>query len=246
MQHFFVDRGQVSDNRVAIEGSDVNHIRNVLRMKPGERLKVSDGGNILYECEILEFAQDTAVCGILSRKEAYAELPSKIYLFQGLPKGDKMELIIQKAVELGAAGVIPVASSRAVVKLDGKKEESKRKRWNSIAESAAKQSGRMMIPQVEPVVSFKEAAERMQALTRRLIPYELCGGMEETRKQLSLIQPGDSIGILIGPEGGFEKEEISCAVEHGIVPVTLGGRILRTETAGMSLLSVLVFLLDQH
>ncbi len=155
-----------------------------------------------------------------------------------------MELIIQKAVELGVSAIIPMSTNRAVVKLDAKKEENKRKRWNSIAESAAKQSGRSRIPKVEPAVSFKEAAERMQTLTHRFIPYELCEGMEETRRLLGMIRPGDSIGIMIGPEGGFEKEEISLALKHDILPITLGGRILRTETAGMSLLSILMFLLD--
>lgn len=246
MYHFFVDRNQVSVERIVIEGSDVNHIKNVLRMKPGEEIRVSDGSNTVYACRISELREDAVVCGILSKEDSYAELPSKIYLFQGLPKSDKMELIIQKAVELGVTAVIPMATSRAVVKLDAKKEENKLKRWNSISESAAKQSGRSFIPQVEPILSFKEAVDRMQALDHRLIPYELCEEMEETRRLLQMIRPGDSIGIMIGPEGGFEKEEISYALEKGIWPITLGRRILRTETAGMSLLSILMFLLEQR
>ncbi len=246
MYHFFVDRSQVSDSQIIIEGSDVNHIKNVLRMKPGEEIKVSDGSNTIYTCRLSGLEDNAVVCGILLREDSYAELPSQIYLFQGLPKADKMELIIQKAVELGVTAVIPMATSRAVVKLDAKKEESKLKRWNNIAESAAKQSGRTFIPQVESVLTFKEAVERMQSLTHKLIPYELCEEMEETRRLLQMIRPGDSIGIMIGPEGGFEKEEISYALEKGILPITLGRRILRTETAGMSLLSILMFLLEQR
>ena len=246
MHHFFVDRSQVENTRIVVEGSDVNHIRNVLRLKPGENILVSDGSNTAYTCRIDEYQDRTVLCEILSREEAYTELPSAIYLFQGLPKADKMELIIQKAVELGVTAVIPVAAGRSVVKLDKKKEESRLKRWNSIAESAAKQSGRMFIPQVLPVMSFEKAVERMEMLTHRLIPYELCEGMEETRQIIGRIRPGDSIGIMIGPEGGFEKEEISCALTHGILPVTLGGRILRTETAGMCLLSILMFMLEQR
>lgn len=246
MYHFFVDRGQVNTGKVWIEGSDVNHIRNVLRMRPGEKLDVSDGSNTVYHCEIDSLEDDRIICEILSREGSYAELPAQIYLFQGLPKADKMELIIQKAVELGVTAVIPMATSRSVVKLDAKKEESKIKRWNSIAESAAKQSGRTFIPQVEPVLSFKQAAERMRLLDHRLIPYELCENMDETRKLFYMIKPGDSIGIMIGPEGGFDKDEISCALEHEILPITLGRRILRTETAGMSVLSILMFLLEQR
>lgn len=246
MYHFFVDRSQVSGKEAFLEGGDVNHIKNVLRMKQGERIILSDGSNTVYHCEIARLESHTVVCEILSREEAYAELPVQIYLFQGLPKADKMELIIQKAVELGVTAVIPMATSRAVVKLDAKKEESKRKRWNGIAESAAKQSGRTIIPPVEPVLSLKQAVERMQPMTHRLIPYELSEDMEETRKRLYAVKPGDSVGIMIGPEGGFEKEEIAYALEHGITPITLGKRILRTETAGMSILSVLGFLLEQR
>lgn len=246
MYHFFVDRGQVSSKEVVIEGSDVNHIKNVLRMRPGEKIDVSDGSNTIYHCEISRLEDSCVVCDILSGEESYAELPAQIYLFQGLPKADKMELIIQKAVELGVTAVIPMATSRAVVKLDAKKEESKLKRWNGISESAAKQSGRTYIPQVESVLGFKQAVERIQTLTHKLIPYELCEDMEETRKLLYAIKPGDSIGIMIGPEGGFEKEEVSYALEHGIMPITLGKRILRTETAGMSVLSILMFLLEQR
>jgi len=177
-------------------------------------------------------------------EETGAELPSRIYLFQGLPKSDKMELIIQKAVELGAYEIIPMATRRAVVKLDKKKEESKRKRWQGIAESAAKQSKRMVIPQIAPVMNFREAVECAKELDVKLIPYELAEGMEETRRFIESIVPGQSIAVFIGPEGGFAPEEIELARENGLSPVTLGKRILRTETAGMTVLSILMYYLE--
>ena len=173
-----------------------------------------------------------------------AELPSKTYLFQGLPKGDKMELIIQKAVELGVYEIIPVATKRAVVKLDKKKSESKRKRWQSISESAAKQSKRLIVPEITSVMSFREAVEYAAGMDVKLMPYELAEGMEETRHLLEGIVPGQSVAIFIGPEGGFSAEEAKLAAAEGLQPITLGKRILRTETAGMTVLSVLMYLLE--
>ena len=172
------------------------------------------------------------------------ELPSKIYLFQGLPKADKMELIIQKAVELGAYEVIPVSTKRAVVKLDDKKAGKKVERWNSIAESGAKQSGRNVIPKVTEVMSFKNALEYAKGLDVLFIPYELAEGMEETRELIEQIQPGQSVGIFIGPEGGFEVSEVESTIEYGAKPITLGKRILRTETAGLTMLSILMYHLE--
>ena len=173
-----------------------------------------------------------------------SELPSKVYLFQGLPKNDKMELIIQKAVELGVYAVVPVATKRAVVKLDDKKEAKKLVRWQSISESAAKQAKRLIIPEVMPVMSFKEAVAFSQTMDVRLIPYELAENMAYTRQVLSQIKPGQSIGIFIGPEGGFAEEEVELALNSGMETITLGKRILRTETAGMTVLSILMYLLE--
>ena len=155
-----------------------------------------------------------------------------------------MDWIVQKAVELGVYGIVPMATRRSVVKLDRKKEEAKLRRWNAIAESAAKQSGRMIVPKVEPVVSFSHGCLQMQKLEVGLIPYELTRGMEETRRTLARIRPGMEIGIMIGPEGGFDVEEVKEAVNAKICPITLGRRILRTETAGMAALAVLMFLLE--
>ena len=246
MYHFFVSSEQIGEKEIRIEGSDVNHIRNVLRMTPGEQISVSDGAQGKeYRCEIVLHEEDCVTAKIMWSQDADTELPSKFYLFQGLPKSDKMELIIQKAVELGVYEVIPVATKRAIVKLDKKKEESKRKRWNSISESAAKQSKRTIIPEVKPVMTFAEAVKYASAMDAKLIPYELAEGMEETRRIFSAIKPGDSVAIFIGPEGGFDEAEIELAKEAGIQPITLGKRILRTETAGMTVLSVLMFQMER-
>ncbi len=244
MHHFFVTPEQVRENSIHIEGSDVNHIKNVLRMKIGEELQISDGYNKKYLCEIESMTSDE-VCALI-KEEQYAdnELPSKIYLFQGLPKSDKMELIVQKAVELGAYEIIPVATKRAVVKLDAKKASKKVERWNSIAESGAKQSGRNVIPKVTDVMTWKEALEYAKALDVVLIPYELAEGMQETKDIISKIQQGQSVGIFIGPEGGFETSEVELAMEYGAKPITLGKRILRTETAGLTTLSILMYHLE--
>lgn len=244
MHHFFVGPEQVQEERICIEGSDINHMKNVLRMKVGELLEVNDGCGNLYLCEIEEFAEEAAWVKIKERYDAETELPSRIYLFQGLPKGDKMELIIQKAVELGVYEIIPVATKRAVVKLDEKKAAKKVQRWNAIAEGGAKQSGRGIIPQVTEVLTFAKALEKAKELDMVLIPYEKAEGMEATWKAMQSAVPGKSIGIFIGPEGGFEEEEVEKARMSGAVPVSLGKRILRTETAGLMILSVLMYHLE--
>ncbi len=248
MYQFFVDAAQIheQEKRVIIQGSDVNHIRNVLRMKIGEELAVSNGTDGReYRCGILEFGEDCVICELRFIKEDGVELPSRIYLFQGLPKADKMELIIQKAVELGVYQVIPVATKRCVVKLDDKKAASKLQRWQGIAEAAAKQSKRSIIPQVAPVMSFKEAVRKAAEMNVRLIPYELATGMEHTRELMEQVAPGQDIAVFIGPEGGFEDGEIQLALENGVEPITLGKRILRTETAGLTVLSWMVYRLEE-
>lgn len=228
-----------------ITGSDVNHIRNVLRMKPGEEIAVSNGiDGKEYRCGIESYTEDTVLCTLRFIKEEGVELPSRIYLFQGLPKADKMELIVQKAVELGAYEVIPVAARRCVVKLDEKKAAGKIGRWQGIAESAAKQSKRGMIPKVHSVMSMQEAVDYARAMEVRLIPYELAEDMQHTRKVIEAVAAGKDIAVFIGPEGGFEESEIQMAMEAGIEPITLGKRILRTETAGFTVLSWLMYHLE--
>ncbi len=283
MQHFFVTPEQVSGTQILLTGSDVNHMKNVLRMDAGDTVLVEDGNNNQYLCQILRYEEtpqrrghtkkeedasntQTAVLGILERQTVDTELTSKLYLFQALPKAGKMDTIVQKAVELGAFQILPVLTSRCVVKLDEKRAEKRQQRWQEIAKSAAKQAGRGYIPKVTPVMSFSDAIFCAGSLDLFLLPYELAddfspepedepaadpeGGrktdsvMARTKEILSSIRPGQSVGILIGPEGGFEQEEVEQAVKAGAQVISLGRRILRTETAGPALLSVLMFELE--
>ena len=245
MHHFFVTPQQISGDKIRIEGGDVNHMKNVLRMKLHEKAEISDGESRTYLCEVEAYEEDVAVLHILEEMEADTEPASKLYLFQGLPKSDKMELIVQKAVELGVYQVIPVAMKRSVVRLDDKKAAKKADRWTSIAESAAKQAGRSRIPEVTMPLSYNEALKMAEELDVTLLPYELAGGMEVTREVIRQIKSGQSVGIFIGPEGGFEPEEVDAAVSMGAKVITLGRRILRTETAGLATLAVLMFELEQ-
>ena len=245
MYQFFVEPSQIQGTRVIITGNDVNHIKNVLRMQPGEEIAVSNGEDGKeYRCGIEELYEDEIVCTLRFVKEDGVELPSKIYLFQGLPKADKMELIVQKAVELGIYEIIPVSTKRAVVKLDEKKAKSKIARWQTISEAAAKQSKRRIVPQIHTVMSFKEAVAYAKDMQIKLIPYELAEGMEKTREIIGSLKPGEEIAIFIGPEGGFEENEIQTALDNGIEPITLGKRILRTETAGFTILSWIMYQLE--
>lgn len=247
MYQFFVEPDQIKENTVYIKGSDVNHIKNVLRMKIGEELNVSNGiDKNEYRCAISSFEDDVVVCELLFIKEDDHELPSKIYLFQGLPKADKMESIIQKNVELGVFEIIPVDMKRCVVKLDNKKAANKVSRWQEIAKAAAKQSKRGIIPIVNNPYSFKEAVNYAKDKCNVcLMPYEMAEDMSYTRQIIGKINKGDNIAIFIGPEGGIAPEEVEYAVENGFNKITLGKRILRTETAGMTVMSILMYLLEQ-
>ena len=244
MHHFFVSPDQIDERYVTITGGDVNHIKNVLRMKIDEELLISNGQDKDYYCKIESISDNEIKALILDEEFEGTELPTELYLFQGLPKSDKMELIIQKAVELGVKEIIPVATKRCVVKLDDKKEASKIKRWQAISESAAKQSRRTIIPEISSVMSFREAINRAKEFELGIIPYENFKDMTETKEVLNKVQKGIKIGIFIGPEGGFEESEIQYALENGIHPISLGKRILRTETAGLVILSVLMFQLE--
>lgn len=246
MYQFFVPKNQINDKTITITGPDVNHIKNVLRMRKGEELAVSNGEDgCEYRCEIENFEPEAVICRLLFVKQDGLELPSKVYLFQGLPKGDKMELIIQKAVELGVYEVIPVATRRAVVRLDEKKAKSKLARWQAISEAAAKQSKRRVVPNIHEVLSFREAVAYAGEMDWKLIPYELSEGMSRTRELIEGIKANQQIAVFIGPEGGFAEEEIVLAREAGIEPVTLGKRILRTETAGFTVLSWIMYHLEE-
>lgn len=245
MYHFFVDKKNISGHTIIIEGNDYNHIKNVLRMREGEEISVGNGEDENeYRCVIEEFEEDRVICKLLFVKEANVELPSKVILYQCLPKADKMEMIIQKCVELGVSEIIPVASKRCVVKLDDKKAAGKITRWQAIAEAAGKQSKRAIVPLIGQVKRFSEALEDAQRADVKLIPYELCEGMNETKKVFENIKEGQTIALFIGPEGGFDESEIKEAVKCGILPVSLGKRILRTETAGMTVISWISFVLE--
>lgn len=247
MYHFFVEDSAFVEDKIHITGDDVNHIKNVLRMNVGEQIiisKLNRTEDADYYCSVEEISENEVIVHIDWTEEG-RELNQKIYLFQGLPKSDKLELIIQKAVELGVYEIIPVATNRSVVKLDSKKEAGKMRRWQAIAESAAKQSKRSIIPQVKQVMTVKEALEYAGELRVKLLPYENARGITETRRIISEIKPEDSIGVFIGPEGGFELKEVEAAKNVGFYPVSLGKRILRTETAGLMMLSVLMYTLEE-
>lgn len=244
MPRFFVSREQITDDLISVTGSDVNHIKNVLRMGKGDSLLICDGEGTDYKCEISELLKDQILLKILTSQPSKSELKQKFYLFQGLPKSDKMELIIQKATELGIFEIIPVKCARSIVKVDEKKEGKKIARWQQISESAAKQSGRGLIPKIHTPMPFNKAIEYSISSDLILIPYEKSLNIEETRKLISAARDKKSISIFIGPEGGFEEKEIEFAQNSGALAITLGSRILRTETAGISLLSALMLTCD--
>ena len=252
MYHFFVEPSQICDKRVIITGEDVKHIKNVIRLKPGDEVSISNGMDGRdYRCGIEEITETEVVCSLRFIKEDGVELPSRVVLFQGLPKGDKMELIIQKLVELGVYEIVPVAMKRCVVKLDDRKAKAKTARWQGISEAAAKQSRRGVVPRVREVMSYREALEYAGEMDVRIVPYEMedildgAAGMAGTRQVIGHLGAGQSIAVFIGPEGGFEADEIQAALDCGMKPVTLGRRILRTETAGMTVMAWMMYRLER-
>ena len=250
MYRFFADKEQIDTiaKKVIITGPDVNHIRNVLRMTKGEEVSVVvPGDDDEYRCAVDKYNEDSVELELLFVKKSDAELPCEVVLYQALPKADKMELVITKAVELGASRIVPVAAKRSVVKLDAARSEKKIARWNSISEAAAKQSKRFVIPPVSDIMTFSEAVEDARSFGAKIIPYELSdpASMDRTREIIRGIEPGSSVAVFIGPEGGFTEEEVDMAKDAGFVPVTLGRRILRTETAGLVVLSWLIYNLEK-
>lgn len=237
MYNFFVTSENKKDNHYFITGDDYNHIKNVLRMTVGERFLVSceDTSDL---CEIESIENNTIIVKIVEKNYQSTNLPIKIHLFQGLPKSDKLELIIQKAVELGVATITPVSMKRSIVKIDDKKKKSKQERWQAIATAAAKQSKRTSIPEVCEVLTYKEFISKAQELDLLLVPYECAEGMAATKSALSGIRSGMNVGIIIGPEGGFEEKEIQEALSVGGKIISLGSRILRTETAAITALAM--------
>ena len=241
MPKFFFHKNDISRGQVQLFGEDEKHIKTVLRAREGEEITLCDGEGMDYQCRIASLERGVLL-DILSKEVCETEPKVKITLYQGLPKADKMELIIQKCVELGVDRIVAVSTERTIVKLD-KKEAKKLERWQKIAEAAAKQSGRGKIPEIgQQVLKFKEAVAEAKELDGAIIPYE----KEEETGIRQFVQgfKGESIGVFIGPEGGFAEEEIALAQDNGIRPITLGKRILRTETAGMTTTAILLYELD--
>lgn len=246
MNHFFINEGDILKDRALITGENAHHIKNVLRLKPGEEisLSVADGSLREYRCAISGYIGDEVECEILFVKDSDVELPCKVTLFQGLPKGDKMDTVVQKAVELGAHAIVPVGCERSIVRLDENKAKKKIARWQAIAEGAARQSQRGVIPEVLPLMDYKDALAMAKG-KKIFVPYEKAEDMNNTRYLMSGISPGNEVAVFIGPEGGFSQRETELAREAGAYLITLGKRILRTETAGMTFLSWIVYLLDE-
>lgn len=246
MYRFYIKPDQAGEKEIKITGSDVNHIKNVLRIKPGEKIIICNGQGKDFCCIIKEESNYEIVAEILDFCDTDTELEGRIYLFQGVPKKDKMDLIIQKAVELGVYEIIPVMTKRTVVKLEDKKKEQKKlERWQAIAVSAAKQSNRGIIPQIGKTLSFKEALDFAADMNCKVIPFENADNITRTREIIQNIKSGDTIAVFIGPEGGFEDNEVKQASEAGVLPITLGRRILRTETAGLALLSMIMLQMER-
>ena len=234
MNRFYVLPEFISQNTVTITGQDVNHIKNVLRLRTDDRIICFDGKGMEYLCSITGIEKDSVRTEIISSKKADTEPAVKITLAQGLPKSSKMDYIIQKSVELGVFKIIPLITERAVAK--GEKIE----RWRKIAKESSEQCGRAMIPEISPVLNFKEFLNISTHFDLKLIPWE-------NEKQISLKSvlkehPNtNSIALLIGPEGGFSAQEVKEAVEKGFKPVSLGKRILRTETASLAALAMISY-----
>lgn len=241
MSRFFVDKASIKDGRIDLGTENSNHIVNVLRARAGDEITVCDGDLNDYICILTDVNKKHAVGKIIEKVKNTNEPPIHITLFQGIPKGDKMDTVIQKCVEIGVDRIVPVKTEYTVVKTENK-EEKKTTRWNRIAEAAAKQCGRGKIPVVESIITFKEAAERVADFRNAVIPYE----MEKERGIREFIKTfkGNDVAVYIGPEGGFSKEEIALAISNNITPVTLGKRILRTETAGLVTSVILLYELE--
>lgn len=242
MPRFYVDPSNIFGDRMILEGGEYNHLKNVLRKQVGDTLLICDGEGHEFDCRIAAYENGQVIFDILNVREGNTELDVSITLFQGLPKKDKLEWIIEKAVELGAAGVVPVSCARSIAKWDDPaREEKKIKRFQAIAEAASKQCGRGVIPEVGGVMSFADAMKKAKAENDMILfPYENAEGMKETEEVIKSMKKGDKIAVFIGPEGGFAPEEVSLAEQCSAKIISLGRRILRTETAAMAVLSHLM------
>lgn len=244
MPRFFVKTEQINENKITIIGEDVNHIKNVLRKKIGDKLEVcNQETGTTFECEIAEINEAEIKNHIISENKM---TNSKILvdIFQGLPKAEKMELIIQKSVELGVNAIIPVKMQRCVVKLDMKSENKKIERWQKISESAAKQSGRNSIPQIHKIIKIEEISKLKNEYDIIIICYEN-EKENNIKKEIQKLKQNKKqeirIAIVIGPEGGLEENEVKYLQKEGAKIVTLGNRILRTETVALNILSIIMY-----
>lgn len=236
MPRFFTN--EIDENNITLTGSDAVHVGRSLRMKPGEPLTVCCGG-IDYNCEISEITSDTVYLSLKEKVVCAAEPNIEVTLFQAVPKMDKLEYIIQKSVELGVSRIVPMLTRRCVSRPDERDFAKKLVRLNKIAAEAAKQSGRGIIPQVTPIVSYKKALEMMKELDRNILLYEEEGGVSFGEADLT---GAKTVGLVIGSEGGFDREEAEACTAVGAAQVWLGKRILRCETAPITALSILMFL----
>ena len=235
MRRFFCDN--IADSTAIISGDDAHHITRVLRMKPGDALSLCDGAGIEYDAVITSASPEAVVCALGANHESTVEPPVRITLFQCLPKTGKMETIVQKCTELGVSAVVPVVSARCVV-IPNKDFEKKRERYNRVALEAAKQSRRAVVPQVLPLIELKNVDPRQ--FDRFLVAYEE-EGAHSLKAALQQANSPKTIAILIGPEGGLEESEVERLLQFGATAVSLGKRILRTETAGMAMLAQILY-----
>lgn len=247
MPRFFVKTEQIRENEITIIGEDVKHIKNVLRKQIGDNIEVcNQETGSTYKCEITEIKEQEIKNNILE-EIASKEDKIKVDIYQGLPKADKMELIIQKSIELGANAIIPVEMKRCVVKLDSKTESKKIERWQKIAESAAKQSGRSTVPEIRRIVKIEDIAKLKDEYDSIIVCYENEKENYIKKELLRLKELNKKeirIAIVIGPEGGLEERDVEYLKQNGAVIVTLGNRILRTETVALNLLSIIMYELE--
>lgn len=242
MPKFFIKQNQIQNNKITIIGTDVNHIVNVLRLKVNDKIKVCNEENTdNYIAQIIEINKENVICNILEKLDLNTEANIHINIFQGLPKIDKMELIIQKCTELGVKEITPVEMKRCVVKLDEKSADKKVTRWRKIAEVAAKQSGRDSICKINNVINIKNICNMCKDYDIVLVPYENEENITLKEVLNNIPKSTSKIGMVIGPEGGFEKQEIEYLIENNCKIVTLGKRILRTETVSIAVSSVILY-----
>lgn len=240
MHKFFVKTDNIINDKINITNDDVRHITKVLRLKIGDSIQICDGNENEYICDIVEINKKSVICQIKEKFKNRNESNINIVLFQGLPKAQKMELIIQKGVEIGVKEFYPIITERVVVKTDGKDISNKLERWNRIAYEAAKQSNRGIIPTVNNLISFEEALDILKRFDLIVVPYE----KEKSTSFKELFNESrdyKNIAVIIGPEGGFSEEEINIFIKNGFKPITLGPRILRTETAGLVASTILLY-----